>query len=338
MLTCKKVCQNGAEFSSRAGSLSAPINTPAPQWRAARLEFQRLIRVAGADRAQFLQGQLTQDLRQVTPSRSALTGWADAQGRLRLCGQIFHWGDALWLCAPAAIAEQLVARLRMFVLRAKVTVTLSDLVLTGLLGPDQPAPLSLGGTRITADVLACAMAPDWFATRVAGDARRILLTGTADSVNTLLGELDPEALTGRDWLEADISAGLPAIGVETTERFIPQMVNLDLLGGVSFAKGCYTGQEVITRTRHLGRVKRRMFRFACDQPVALKPGEAIHAMQREAGQVVSASATAGGTEILAVTQLAELAGPLFADAGRTVALRRMNLPYSVPEAADQTPG
>ena len=141
-LTSEKVCQNARHFSSRASPLTPAIESTSAQFLAHRLDGLRLIRVAGIDRVAFLQGQFTQDVRTVNPSRSALFGWATAQGRLLAVGQMFEWRDAFWLTASAGTVDALLPRLRMFVLRAKVSVEPGDAIVTGLSGPGAAASLA----------------------------------------------------------------------------------------------------------------------------------------------------------------------------------------------------
>ena len=115
----------------------------------------------------------------------------------------------------------------------------------------------------------------------------------------------------------------------TTGEFVPQMVNLDLLGGISFTKGCYTGQEIVARMKYLGRVKRRMLRFSApDTPPA--PGAPLYADRGVVGQVVSSAPTASGTEFLAVVVLDDLPGPFHLDDRKTRPARRLELPYEIP--------
>lgn len=288
-----------------------------------------MIRVAGPDRVAFLQGQLTQDLREVTPRRSAMAGWATAQGRLLLVTQVFAWRDALWLTAPAATCEALAGRLRRFVMRSQVTVDTADPDLIGLLDGGSPWP---GPGDLASDPLACLDAGDWLAMRVAGDPARVLLAGRAAAFPGWLGKALDEAAPADDWALADIRAGIPLIAEATLEAFIPQMVNLDLLGGVHFSKGCYSGQEIVTRTRHLGRVKRRMLRFACPAREALPPGAPVFAAGRPAGEVVASTVTEAGCELLAVTGIGDGGLALHADADGARPLTRLALPYAVPEA------
>ncbi|MBM4221025.1 MAG: folate-binding protein, partial [Gammaproteobacteria bacterium] len=125
-----------------------------------------------------------------------------------------------------------------------------------------------------------------------------------------------------------IRAGIPAIAPATSGEFIPQMINLDLLDAISFSKGCYTGQEIIARTRYLGRVKRRMFRFSTGSPPPA-PGTPVHGLRGIVGQVVSAAPTPGGCELLAVITLDDLPGPHFLAGDGTGMLERLDLPYEV---------
>ena len=131
----------------------------------------------------------------------------------------------------------------------------------------------------------------------------------------------------RDAPLAEIRLGLPAVGAPVVEHFVAQMLNLDLLDAVSFDKGCYPGQEVIARVRHLGSVKRRMRRYACDAETPPAPGAAVvTAGAANVGEVVRAERAERGTELLAVVEHSAL-GALAADGAR---LRELPLPYAVP--------
>jgi folate-binding protein YgfZ len=257
----------------------------------------RLVTVAGPERVRFLQSQLTQDVALAAAGTTCLAGWADPRGRLLWAGHLGLLpdvdGDCFGLVVPAGIAEALVARLRLYVLRAKVTVALADATVAG-------SDLAL-----------------------AGDPERALRVGPAGS--------GPVAGDAAAWELADIRAGLPTVEAATSGEFVPQMVNLDLLGGISFTKGCYPGQEIVARTRYLGRVKRRMLRFAVAAPPPAA-GAAIHGPRGAAGQVVRAAPAPGGTELLAVVVLDDLAGPLSLDPEGLHPLQRQPLPYAVPEA------
>jgi folate-binding protein YgfZ len=130
-----------------------------------------------------------------------------------------------------------------------------------------------------------------------------------------------------DWRLAGIRAGLPQVYPETHEAFVAQMLNLDLLGGVSFEKGCYTGQEIIARTHFRGAIKRRMFHFASSSPPPV-PGTRILVGEQHAGDVVDAAATKEGSELLAVITLAQQDAALELDG---LTLRKLPLPYAVTD-------
>ena len=150
-------------------------------------------------------------------------------------------------------------------------------------------------------------------------------------IEALTGAIElaaPHAYREPDWRLAGIRAGLPQVYPETHEAFVAQMLNLDLLGGISFEKGCYTGQEIIARTHFRGAIKRRMFRFACaTQPPA--PATRILCGEHHAGDVVDAAATPDGCELLAVISLAQQDEALELESSRGARLQQLPLPYSM---------
>lgn len=236
----------------------------------------RCLAVEGRDARGFLQGQLTQDLAALEADRIAVAGLLSAQGRVVAAPWLHACGDAVELLLPADLAEAVLARLKRYVLRAKVQLTIRE-----------PA------------------------------------AGTAAALARHLGA-DPAAT---DPALALIRAGQPLIDSATSEEWIPQMLNLDLLGGISFSKGCYTGQEIVARTQHLGRIKRRMFRYAADvAPPAAK--SALTADGQKVGEVVVAARAGTGCELLAVVNLDARDRPLALEQGE--AANQLSLPYPIP--------
>lgn len=277
--------------------------------RSIPLDDLRILAVTGSDRAAFLQGQLTQDVGTARPDTTVMTGWADAKGRLHFAGHLFvsrlQTEEALALVVPAEIAEALLKRLRMYILRAKAEVNLLSTPLVGV-----------AGTPGEAGMASCVRL--W-----GNDERYFLLSAPAG------GTGDGATLAREAWQRADIRAGLPVILAATSGEFVPQMVNLDLIGGISFTKGCYTGQEIVARMKYLGRVKRRMLRFDT-AGAAPSPGASLFSSRGTVGQVVSSARTESGGDFLAVVILDDLPGPLFLDAALTLPARRLELPYDVP--------
>jgi len=290
------------------------------------LHALQLLRVAGADRQAFLQGQLTQDLRLITPTRAVRYAWADAQGRVLVAGEAFDWRDALWLTVPAMLAAGIVRRLRMFVLRAQVTVEVAEVMLAGCI-PAAGAALALPGATLPARPLECSATAEWLALRP--DAGRLLIAAPAGAWPALLAAQPGTPADADAWTLADIRAGFARIGT-ATGAYIPQMLNLDLAGALSFDKGCYPGQETVTRTRHLGRLKRRLLRFGAGLPPPAA-GDPVFGPAGESGAVVLAAPAATHSELLAVVRLEAAAGPLFADAQLRQPLAPLALPYGIPE-------
>lgn len=277
------------------------------------LSSQRVITISGVDRATFLQGQLTQDITTLAPGRAVLAGAADARGRLQFVGYLFAWRsadiDSIALVVPAELAVDLMARLRMHVLRARVQIGLLDgdlIAIADASAADDPSP----------------------AIQLPGSGNRRLLIGDGAQA----AAQSPAATN--EWELAEIRAGIPMIVKATVGEFVPQMVNLDLLGGISFTKGCYTGQEIVARTKYLGRIKRRMLRYSASGPPP-PAGTALNAMRGTGnpgvvGQVVRSAAVPAGCEFLAVVSLDGLPDPVFPDEAMARPARRLDLPYDIP--------
>jgi tRNA-modifying protein YgfZ len=166
--------------------------------------------------------------------------------------------------------------------------------------------------------------------RIAARLRRYVLRSKVkiDELPTVTELLEPAAYREHDWRLAGIRAGLPQVYPQTYESFVAQMLNLDLLGGIAFEKGCYTGQEIIARTHFRGAIKRRMFRFQCACPPPA-PGTRVLAGEQHAGDVVDAVATDAGCELLAVISLASQETVLELESSRGARLQQLPLPYSL---------
>jgi len=287
-----------------------------------RLDGLGVIRISGDDRTDFLQGQLTQDLHELAVDRTQLWGWNNPKGRLLAVGQALDTGTATLLVLPRELLDSTVQRLQMFVLRAQVEIEATGCQVAGLLTGREA--VTVQGLDLGTAAEASATDGERCIARAIGDPARAVLVAPADA---LAADDGTRAITA--WELADVRAGLPIIHPATAEAFVPQMVNLDLLGGISFTKGCYVGQEVVARTQNLGRIKRRMFRYA--SPAPAEPGnDLVDADGATTGKVVRCAPAEEGYELLAVVQLAALTGPLFVG---DATLAPLALPYTVPETA-----
>ena len=253
-----------------------------------------LIRVTGADADTFLQGQLSNDLRQLSPARAQLSSLNSAKGRLLAILHAWREGDAVLLELPRALLDPIAKRLRLYVMRSKVTLAAAeDLLVTGLAGPDAAKALAQAGLPMPSGPLECAHAGGVTVTKRLGSPERYtLISPAAQPPRLAVPSGDAQA-----WKQLEIQAGVPVVYPETQDRFVAQMCNLDALGGIAFDKGCYTGQEVIARVHYRGAVKRHMslLRLAGPAPAPgakIAEGEVVDAVDRDGGSdalVVSAS-------------------------------------------------
>jgi len=276
------------------------------------LTFLSAIRFEGADAATFLQGQLTQDTRRLAAGGTLLAACNSPQGRVVAILRLRQSGDSIYALLPADLAEPVAARLRKFVLRAKVDLTVGDGLVPVWLQVPPPA-----------DVVVFDYA----------HGRRVgLLPGGQARVGEATGTGDPSVVE-RDWVATDIVAGLPQVLPPASEHFVAQMLNLDLLGAVSFRKGCYPGQEIVARTQNLGRIKRRLFRYRVSGAGLPAPGDALTLGQSKVGEVVRSVHHEEAAELLGVVNL-EAAGAGLTALDGAVMCSPEPLPYAVPEAAE----
>jgi folate-binding protein YgfZ len=276
----------------------------------------------GDDAAVFLHGQLSRAILDLDPDDAPLAGWADARGRVRAVLRVCRLPERWLLVTPRDGADELARKLRMFVLRSKVTLARApDLEVAALLGNDDTwltrhglAPVTPPNRLVRRDDLCFVRigASYWQALGTPAALERLTtgLTATNEGAATL----------------AEIELGIPAITETLSERFVAQMLNLDELAAVSFDKGCYPGQEVITRTHNLGTVKRKMRRFAVTGAVPIS-GTALETENGEpAGEVIRAAPAEHGIELLAIVRLDALNEPLRI-VGSDHPLAELPLPY-----------
>ena len=229
-----------------------------------RLEFLTVLRVSGADALDYLQGQLTADVDEVSTSVSRSAAWCSVKGRVLALFRLFaDSADGYRLVCERWFAAALLARLRMFILRSDVRIDDAgdELEVVGVAGV-RALPNPVAAWARTAGVDDAAVFEEATITRVPGRHRRFLVLGSP----TRIGSIANPRVAGRvrqtdasAWRLADICAGVARISADTSDAFLPQMLNLDRLGAVSFEKGCYVGQEIVARAQHLGRVKRRAY-------------------------------------------------------------------------------
>ena len=312
----------GEREAARAGSVVADLS------------HLGILAVGGDGARGFLQSQLTCDVASLGAASNTLGAYCSPQGRV--LASFLLWPTPAWFVLVLAreLAPPIAARLRKFVLRAKVAVAdrSGDFALLGLAGPAAGDALAsaIGVAPPAVHGVACAAA----ATAIALPGARFIAVADAAAApgvwDALARALRPVGTPCWRWL--DIRDGIPLVTAATTEAFVPQMLNLELVGGVSFRKGCYPGQEVVARTQYLGKTKRRMFRAAL--AAAAAPGDSLCSEDlgdQASGTVVTAAPSPdGGFEVLAVAPVASMtAGVVHLRSLTGPLLRVLPLPYPV---------
>jgi folate-binding protein YgfZ len=288
------------------------------------LEDLGIVRVHGVDAVRFLQGQLSNDVARVSAGNSLLAGYHNPQGRTIALLRLVQWdANVILAVVPRELAGVVASRLGKFVLRAKVKVAdesaawrvagLLDVAAAGAGGERGSA--DAGGVRGSAPALADGSTPRELPLSVSAQARgdgavfvcvgdqppRWLVISPADGPSPVSSYPVGDRQT---WLRLDIAAGQPQVQAATSEEFVAQMLNLDVLNAIAFDKGCYTGQEVIARAHYRGKVKRRMQRFVSRDACHLAPGDSGQLADGRAFKVVLAAQLSDGRcDFLAVAPL-----------------------------------
>lgn len=297
-----------------------------------------LIRVQGEDAHDFLQGQLTSDIKAVTPEKAQLGAWCNPKGRMLALMLIFQHGDDLYLQLPRERIAAVMKRMRMFVLRSRVTLEdVSD---------DLPV-VALGGNCITNLLeqvpegdFTSQSSPGTTVIRFPGEQPRVQVIGEAGELAALWKKAAATAtlVNSNWWTLQNIRSGIPTVYDATAEAFVPQLLNLDLLQGISFTKGCYTGQEVVARMKYLGKLKRRMYvaRFkVAEEP---KPGDGLFSPHSKSpqgsGKIVDVQASPdGGWEALIAAEISSVeAGDMHLGNAEGALLDIQPPPYDLSDA------
>jgi folate-binding protein YgfZ len=305
--------------------------TSFPALASGRLSHFGILRFSGPDALSFLQGQISNDTNRLADRSSLFAAYSSPQGRVLALIYLLPHSSGIAAIVPRELLASTMQRLKKFVLRAKVKIEDAgdDLNVAGYYGE---AALRNLGLPI----------PDAPGRYVEHNGIGIAALGTEQRYWVIGPAADPALAPGvgaaaagqieRDWRLADIHAGLPQVYSSTSEAFVAQMLNLDLLDGISFTKGCYTGQEIIARTQHLGRIKRRLFRLGLpggDWQV----GQALQLTDGRQGRIVEVIATGSeAAEALAVLTL-EPGADSEAPPSSAVSATVLPLPYPLASGA-----
>lgn len=317
------------ETDTAAPTQPETASRPLPETGYARLSDRILVRVSGPGTDKFLQGQFSQHLDEVTSDRALRAAASNPKGRAYCLTRLAREGDSVVMDLPTALAEQTLTQLRKYLMlfRGTTMETLDQGVIWGILGQDTASGIvnrDISGLQAAGDVLTvdCGLL-----IRVESsdrDTERYELWQTSGE-RPDFGAAPELSLV--DWQATEIAAGVPALDEAGREAFVPQMLNLQHLGGIHFKKGCYTGQEVIARMHFLGQLKKSLFRFRSSGDII--PGADVKMGDRTVGTVVNrVPFSDGSVELLAVVRHNAADQVLSVD-GNILTL--LPLPYAVPE-------
>jgi tRNA-modifying protein YgfZ len=320
-------------FAAPPLDLAAVLRAPA----VARLSELGAIRVDGADATTFLQSQLTNDVAHLGTEALRLNGYCTPKGRLLATFHQWRDGDAFVLQLPRELVAPVAKRLSMFVLRAKARLTdISEQQATyALLGPQSSAALASAGINPPSQAWASTVNAGVRVSRLPAAPRvaeRFLVTlATGATLPAALASLPVVASDA--WWWSEVAAAVPTVFAATQERFVPQMINFEVLGGVDFKKGCYPGQEIVARSQYLGKLKRRMHvaHAEVDDPPSAGSDVFQSTQEQAIGTVVMAArAPGGGVELLFEAPLDRVeSGRLHIGSADGPALRIEPLPYEL---------
>lgn len=283
------------------------------------LSHLAMIVVTGEDRAKFLQGQLTCDIYSLTESRAAVAAFCNAKGRVISSLLVIKTAEAFWLILPADLLDTVIKKLQVYILRSSVKLSRGEsLSLFGLLNRTLAENELEDNFGLKTGSIATAKIP-WC------ESRYLCIAKSIETANSLLEENRCDIGTAEQWAYLDLSSGFPWFDASQSELYIPQMLNLDGLEGISFNKGCYTGQEIIARTHYLGKSKRNLFLAECGD-AGFAPASGTGLLDGKNGQnvgsILCAQSSADNTRILAVLQAGDVESmQLILDDGKQTAIK-----------------
>ena len=251
-----------------------------------KLEHLSVIKVSGEDADEFLQGQMTQSTEAINNDRLHLTSFCNPQGRVLATALIQSWNEAYYLILSSDLIDDLITCLNRYILRSKVYLNKEEINIFGINvseknNSDQSFIQSKNQSLRS----------------LANDDSRLILLSYNDE------EEQFQTISKEDWIIQDIKTGLPLINKINTIKYIPQMLNLDDLNAVSFTKGCYTGQEVVARVQHRGKIKQRMYQLEIETDDFVSPQVEVRNIDKKVGSVVMSARSNNICHALAVINI-----------------------------------
>jgi folate-binding protein YgfZ len=297
-----------------------------------------LVRFSGEEAQDFLHNQLTCDVSALKPGRSTYGAYCTPKGRVLVTFLLWRAAEGYFMQLPSSLREPIQKQISKYILRSKVKAAdaTPEWALLGVMGKDAAALAQRVAGKVPQAVHELAQTPEAMVIRLPGD--RFEIVAARNKAPSVLESLaaGSEKADAEQWQREIIRAGVPVILPPTQEEFVPQMVNLDLIGGVSYDKGCYPGQEIVARMHYRGTLKQRMYLASIGSREQPQPGEKLYSPdfgEQACGTVVNtARSPEGGHDLLAVVQISAAGrGNLHWKAPDGPQLRLLQLPYSVTD-------
>ncbi len=264
-----------AHFESEMSITFPTISDSSPDNTLYPLAHLAILKIAGNDAAQFLQGQITCNVNDITENQSSPGALCTPQGRAIATFLLAKTADGFLMVLPKESLDTVQNRLKRYILRAAVTLTdySEALCLIGLV------QTKTDQTKGQDHALFSTSQQDNLSIHLSTSEDRLLIITEVDHAITLWSDYVNNQgflpTASEQWRYLDMLSGLPWLTTETSEEFIPQMLNLDQLGGISYNKGCYTGQEIVARTHYLGKAKKALCLAECISPLIPAPNSGI---------------------------------------------------------------
>ncbi len=296
--------------------------------------------VAGEDAAEFIQGQFTNDVYKVDENHSQLSGFCNNKGRMIANFRLFQHQQNYFISIRNDLVKDSISHLQNYILRAQVAIQdiSEQLIHLGISGKNADSLLSPFIEKLKATADSVSYNDNYIIIRVPGELPRYEIFCSIEYAKTLWETVAKKVtvVNSACWDYLNIKNGLAFIDSNTSEEFVPQMANMDLINAISFEKGCYTGQEIVARTHYLGKQKRRTYRIKITSDTEPKAGEQLATASSTENQYTGTLITVHPTaeneyEALAVIQIksAEEEKLKLKEADAEITL--LELPYSLKE-------
>lgn len=230
------------------------------------LDDWQLIRVDGFDAKKYLQGQITADMDKLSAENYLFAAHCDAKGKVWSNLILLQIAESYFYIERASVVEKQIAELKKYAMFSKVTIGVEQqLTMVGVAGENARTQLAAYFSQLPNENKPVVQQEGITLVLLPQPTERFILIGEPDVLNNITQQLTQNEINqaeSEQWQALDIEAGYPIIDMPSTNEFLPQAINLQLINGISFDKGCYCGQEMVARAQFRGMNKRALFHLA----------------------------------------------------------------------------